>query len=81
MLIVISSVTKINIEAIRQYLEEWFGRYNQSLSDYPNYLSDIPDGIVPSFTGRIEIIREITGFLESGVHYLGWVRYDNKILK
>lgn len=98
------------IEAIRQYLEEWFGRNKQLFSDYPEYLTDIPDGIVPSFTGRTEIIREITGLLESGtsvflsavgglgktevarsimkkyadtpiiesgIHYLGWVRYDN----
>lgn len=105
---------KNRIEAIRQYLEEWFGRYNQSLSNYPDYLTDIPDGIVPSFTGRTEIIREITGLLESGtsiflsavgglgktevarsimkkyadtpttesgIHYLGWVRYDNNDLR
>ena len=105
---------KNKIEAIRQYLEEWFGRYNQSLSDYPDYLTDIPDGIVPSFTGRTEIIREITGLLESGtsvflsavgglgktevarsimkkyadtpttesgIYYLGWVRYDNNDLR
>lgn len=51
------------IEAIRQYLEEWFGRNKQLFSDYPEYLTDIPDGIVPSFTGRTEIIREITGLL------------------
>lgn len=105
---------KNKIEAIRQYLEEWFGQYNQSLSDYPEYLTDIPDGIVPSFTGRTEIIREITGLLESGtsvflsavgglgktevarsimkkyadtpttesgIYYLGWVRYDNNDLR
>lgn len=105
---------KNKIEAIQQYLEEWFGRYNQSLSDYPDYLTDIPDGIVPSFTGRTEIICEITGLLESGtsvflsavgglgktevarsimkkyadtptmesgIHYLGWVRYDNNDLR
>lgn len=105
---------KNKIEAIQQYLEEWFGRYNRSLSDYPDYLTDIPDGIVPSFTGRTEIIREITGLLESGtsiflsavgglgktevarsimkkyadtpttesgIHYLGWVRYDNNDLR
>ena len=105
---------KNRIEAIRQYLEEWFGRYNQSLSNYPDYLTDIPDGIVPSFTGRTEIIREIIGLLESGtsiflsavgglgktevarsimkkyadtpttesgIHYLGWVRYDNNDLR
>lgn len=102
------------IEAIRQYLEEWFGRNDQSFSDYPEYLTDIPDGIVPSFTGRTEIIREIIGLLESGtsvflssvgglgktevarsimkkyadmpitesgIHYLGWVRYDNNDLR
>ncbi len=31
----------------QQYLEEWFGRYNQLLSGYPDYLTDISDGIVP----------------------------------
>lgn len=105
---------KNKIEAIRQYLEDYFGRNNQSSSDYPKYLTDIPDGIVPSFTGRDEIICEITGLLESstsiflsavgglgktevarsimkkyantpitesGVHYLGWVRYDNNDLR
>lgn len=105
---------KNKIEAIRQYLEEWFGRYNQSLSDYPEYLTDISDGIVPSFTGRTQLIHEITGLLEngtsiflssvgglgktevarsimkkyanmptteSGIHYLGWVRYDNNDLR
>lgn len=102
------------IEVIRQYLEECFGRNKQPLSVYPEYRTDIPDGIVPSFTGRTEIIREITGLLESGtsvflssvgglgktevarsimkkyadtpvtesgIHYLGWVRYDNNDLR
>lgn len=102
------------IEAIRQYLEKWFGRNKLSLSDYPRYLTDIPDGIVPSFTGRTETIREIidllesgtsvflsavgglgktevarsimkkyadTPTIESGIHYLGWVRYDNNDLR
>lgn len=105
---------KHKIEAIRQYLEKCFGPNKQSLSDYPEYLTDIPDGIVPSFTGRTEIIRDITGFLESGtsvflsavgglgktevarsvmkkyadtpiiesgIRYLGWVRYDNNDLR
>lgn len=102
------------IDAIRQYLEECFGRNKQLLFDYPKYLTDIPDGIVPSFTGREEIIHEITEFLESGtsiflsavgglgkteiarsimkkyantpiaesgIHYLGWIRYDNNDLR
>ncbi len=105
---------KNKIEAIRQYLEERFGRYNQSFSDYPEYLTDISDGIVPSFTGRTQLIHEITGLLESGtsiflssvgglgktevarsimkqytnmpttesgIYYLGWVRYDNNDLR
>lgn len=105
---------KHKIEAIRQYLEKCFGPNKQSLSDYPEYLTDIPDGIVPSFTGRTELIRDITDFLESGtsvflsavgglgktevarsvmkkyadtpiiesgIRYLGWVRYDNNDLR
>ena len=111
----LNNLSDINkMEAIRQYLEKCFGSNKQSLSNYPEYLTDIPDGIVPSFTGRTEIIREITGLLESstsiflsavgglgktevarsimkkyadtptaesGIHYLGWVRYDNNDLR
>lgn len=101
------------IESVRQYLVEWFGKSNQTFH-YPEYLTDIPDGIVASFTGRAETICEITELLESGnsvllsavgglgktevarsimkrysstrsiesgINYLGWVRYDNNDLR
>ena len=54
------------IESIQKYLVGWFGKRNQALCDYPEYLTDIQDGIVASFTGRTEIICEITELLESG---------------
>lgn len=54
------------IESIQKYLVGWFGKRNQALCDYPEYLTDIQDGIVASFTGRTEIICEIIELLESG---------------
>lgn len=105
---------KNKIESVRQYFVEWFGKEHQAFHDYPEYLTDIPDGIIASFTGRTEIICEIikllengnsvllsavgglgktevarsimkryssTKSIESGIGYLGWVRYDNKDLR
>lgn len=54
------------IESIRQYLDERFGDNDQSLYAYPQYLTDIPDGIAASFTGRTDIIQEIIGSLRRG---------------
>ena len=102
------------IESARRYLDEWFGGNSQPFSNYPEYLTDIPDGISASFTGRTETISDIIRLIqsgtsvllssvgglgktevarnivkkysnmksiESGISYLGWVRYDNNDLR
>lgn len=102
------------IESMKQYLVSWFGDREQATHIFPSYRTDIPDGIVASFTGRTEIMSEITALLnegvsvyisaiggmgktevarnimqqyanmysiESGIEYLGWVRYNNHDLR